>query len=307
MKMVPSSLRKLVRKGRKHELTWRYVYNLRPTVNYLFDPVSLRGETARILRELNEKGIAITSAEALFGSAASFEELSSAVERIENERSDELGLMRAEAENADTIGRKTFISQLLGDHPQLNPSDIFGRFTLDPTVLQIANAYFGMFTRLRYYNVWHTFSSHGKARESQLWHQDREDFLILKMFVYLRDVTEGAGPFTYVPRTHPKGRLRATRPEYTIEGGVERTTDEQMAAVAPPKDWIKAVGTRGTIIFADTRGYHKGGLARSADRIMYTSMFTSQASESEEWFQSTVGAPVSADARTAFAMSLTRR
>src|SRR5262249_18997045 len=91
------------------------------------------------------------------------------------------------------------------------------------------------------------------------------------------DVDEGAGPFTYAPGTHRKGPVRQ-RPDYFVdEKGAWRSTDEQMAVVLPPANWFNAVGPLGTIIFADTRGYHKGGLARSRDRLMYLCMFTSRA------------------------------
>jgi hypothetical protein len=35
-------------------------------------------------------------------------------------------------------------------------------------------------------------------------------------------------------------------------------------------------------VLADTRGYHKRGLARERDRLLYTCMYTSQASQSQE-------------------------
>ena len=73
----------------------------------------------------------------------------------------------------------------------------FTRLAVKSPLLQIANAYLGMYTRLRYYNIWHTFATRSKPRESQLWHRDREDLYILKVFIYLRDVDLGAGPFTY--------------------------------------------------------------------------------------------------------------
>ena len=66
---------------------------------------------------------------------------------------------------------------------------------------------------------------------------------------------------------------------------MRRSRDEQMAEVVPADRWIKCLGPKGTIVFADTHGYHKGGLARENDRIMYTCMFTSPASESEEFFR----------------------
>ena len=55
-----------------------------------------------------------------------------------------------------------------------------------------------------------------------------------------------------------------------------------MAKVLASERWIHALGSRGTIVFADTHGFHKGGLARKSDRLMYTCMFTSPASESPE-------------------------
>ena len=50
-----------------------------------------------------------------------------------------------------------------------------------------------------------------------------------------------------------------------------------MAEVVPAERWVKGTGPRGTLIFADTRGYHKGGLARERDRLLYTCQFLSKA------------------------------
>jgi hypothetical protein len=141
-----------------------------------------------------------------------------------------------------------------------------------------------MYTRLRYYNIWHTFTTQAEAQASQLWHRDREDRYILKVFAYLCDVGEGAGPFTYAAGSHAKGNVQ-NKPAYFLEGGVQRSTDSQMAKILSPERWIKGVGPKGTIIFADTQGYHKGGLARHQDRIMYTCMYTSPSSESREFWQ----------------------
>jgi hypothetical protein len=112
----------------------------------------------------------------------------------------------------------------------------------------------------------------------------------------------GAGPFTYALGTHRKGSVRA-EPEYFLEGRVKRTEDEQMAAIVPKDRWRVATGVAGTIIFADTNGYHRGGLARTSDRVMYTCMYTSRASESEEFFvRSVQPPPLNGDAES-FALS----
>jgi hypothetical protein len=264
--------------ARKHPVTWRYLFNFAPAVSYR--SAALEGEAARVLHDLNRDGIAITTADALFGADRAYADLAAEVERLEREQAPQLEAIR----NANGSGRaveKSFLHELLGPRPELDPTTPCARFALNQRILRIANAYFGMYTRLRTYNVWHTFVSSTDAKQSQLWHRDREDLLILKVFVYLNDVDDGAGPFTYAPGTHKKGPIQTLPPSFD-EQGVRRSTDEQMATVVPASRWIKAVGPRASIIFADTHGYHKGGLCRERDRIMYHCMFTSPASESKE-------------------------
>jgi hypothetical protein len=52
-----------------------------------------------------------------------------------------------------------------------------------------------------------------------------------------------------------------------------------MAAVVPPSEWLTAAGPAGTLLFADTTGWHKGGSARTGDRLLYTCLFGSQAGD----------------------------
>jgi Phytanoyl-CoA dioxygenase (PhyH) len=282
--VLNNPLNRLVRATRRNEFTWRYGFNLGPVLSYRLRPHTLSGEAKRVVAELNNSGVAISTADALLEDHCCYSELQRAVEGLEMSLAEELALARQAANERGSVGQKTFNRELLGSNPILDPQTIFARFALQNPMLQIANAYFGMFTRLRYYNVWHTFASQAEARESQLWHHDREDRYILKLFLYLSDVDEGAGPFTYAPGSHQKKKL-FREPSYKLEGGVKRSSDEQMAEVVSSSRWRQCTGPRGTIVFADTRGYHKGGMAREHDRIMYTCMFTSQASQSKELFR----------------------
>lgn len=301
--MIPTSLRKVARASRKNEFAWRYGFNLMPTLNHRLRGSSLSAEARRVLRDMNASGIAVTTVDALLGDAPCFSELSRAVSELQASRADEISDARGNASDDSAIGKKTFMLEYLGRNPSLDPASVYARFSLQPTLLGIANAYLGMFSRLRYYNVWHTFATQSKARESQLWHRDREDLYIVKVFLYLNDVDLGAGPFTYAKGTHRKGPIQS-EPQYFLEGRVKRTEDDQMAAVVPREQWLTATGTRGTIVFADTNGYHRGGLARDSDRLMYTCMYTSQASESEEFFvRSGNAGAMQTDATSAFALS----
>jgi hypothetical protein len=129
--------------------------------------------------------------------------------------------------------------------------------------------------------VWHNLPTGQPPRESQLWHRDPEDRYVLKLFVYMSDVDFESGALSYIPGTHARGNVK-TEPQSTIvkEGDtfVRRTDDAQMSAMIPKEKWITAIGNKGTIVLVDTRGYHKGGWAQERDRIIYTCMFSSQAS-----------------------------
>src|ERR1043166_1646545 len=232
------------RKFRQNAVTWRYVLNLKPALGHMLDKTALTDEASRILRKLNKDGIAVSSAEALLGNSAAYTELCAQIKGLEADASTRIESARAEAADANAIGQKTFLYMLLGDKPEVDSESVFARFALQEQILGIANGYMGMCSQLRYYNVWHTMANTGPARESQLWHRDRDDFLTCKVFLYLNDVDEGAGPFTYAKGTHPKGRNHA-EPPFTLEGTVKRSDDNQMATVAPKDTWVKATGRRG--------------------------------------------------------------
>jgi hypothetical protein len=283
-KYIPEGVKQVARNFRDSSFKWRYIDNLSPLLKYAFKPGSMSAECERVLNDINRNGIAISSAQNLLGDYALYQQLTAEIDRLEQKLAPELEKARQESEGL--AKHKTFIYDLLGKRPVLDPKDIMVRFALQKELLAIANAYLGMLTHLRFYNVWHTFATQAPARRSQLWHRDPEDLLMLKVFVYVSDVDDGAGPFTYAPGTHLKGAIQ-TEPEYFREANhqAKRSEDAQMAAVVPEDRWIKGVGPAGTIIFADTRGYHKGGLARTKDRIMYNCMFTSPACKTKEMFE----------------------
>jgi hypothetical protein len=144
-----------------------------------------------------------------------------------------------------------------------------------------------MLTKLRYYNVWHNFVTGDPPRESQLWHRDPEDRAVLKVFVYLDDVTTGSGPLSYAAGTHLYGNIKKSAPSTLFREGnvlVHRSNDDQIKSIIPRAKWLTAIGPKETIVIADTRGYHKGGHVTQKDRVVYTCAFTSKGSAfSETW------------------------
>jgi hypothetical protein len=107
--------------------------------------------------------------------------------------------------------------------------------------------------------------------QTQLWHRDADDVANVKLFVYFTDVSREAGPFTYAPRTHPWGDRRVV-PAHGPDG---RSSDEQMAAVLPESEWRVLEGGPGTVVFADTCGYHKQLRPESKDRVKLVAQYVS--------------------------------
>ena len=276
------NFRTKLRSLRQSNLYWRYAANFAPTVEQLLRRHEQRnGQLTEIAHALKTDGVAITTAENLW-STEFLAEIDRATNDLLKVREKEIDAMRDRVDADRTIGQKTFNLEMLGSEPEFDEKSAFAKLSLSDPLLSIANTYLRMTAQLRYYNVWYTTASNGESRESQLWHYDREDNHILKVFLYLDDVNEGSGPFVYAPGTQRGGRNTSIDPEFVMEGRVRRTTDEQMEKVFPRENWKVCTGKKGTLVFADTRGYHKGGEARTGNRVMFTCMYTSPASESKK-------------------------
>jgi hypothetical protein len=233
----------------------------------------LTGEARRVVDELERNGAAITGVEALFGGDGLWDELRRYAEHLFISRAEEIEEARRGA-NEEGAGKSYLLSLVPTGPIRVTPdNEILARFALQGPLLEVANAYYGLYVRLRTFDVWQTFASTRPARDSQLWHRDpASDEHLLKVFVYLSDVDAGAGPFMYAAGTHPQGDVKANPRSRRVKGA-DRTTDEEMAEVVPPERWITGVGPAGTIVLADTRGYHKGGEARERERALYYCMY----------------------------------
>jgi Phytanoyl-CoA dioxygenase (PhyH) len=286
------------RRGRSGVSTWK---NSSSKVAYrMAKHPEPTGEARRVLEDLKRNGAAITSVDALFGAGGLWDELRAYADGLEASQAAEIEEARR---GADEEGPgKSYLMSLLPNGPiTVTPeNEILARFALQEPLLSVANAYYGLYVRLRTFDVWHTFSSTRPARDSQLWHRDpANDEHLLKVFVYLSDVDDGAGPFLYAAGTHPEGDMK-TNPASTRVKGADRTTDEEMAAVVPPERWVKGVGPAGTIVMADTRGYHKGGEARDKDRRLYYCMYRTPGFQTRRFARPiVVSAPLAKEQRVA--------
>ena len=145
-------------------------------------------------------------------------------------------------------------------------------------MLDVANAYLRLWSKLSYVDLWYTApQTAGEERvASQNWHFDFDDKHLLKAFLYLVDVAPEDGPFEYVPGSQPGGRYHAVRPWTPM--GYGRVSDEDVSRAVPAEEIQSFTAPKGTVIFCNTSGLHRGGFSVGKARVLATATYCSPAS-----------------------------
>jgi len=152
------------------------------------------------------------------------------------------------------------------------------RACVSQRMLGVANAYLEMWSKLSYVDLWYTVAQGETAERaaSQLWHFDFDDKHLLKAFLYLADVDAGTGPFEYVAESQPGGKYHGVRPWRPASFG--RVPEEDVRSQVPDEAIRTFTAPRGTVIFCNTSGLHRGGFATAGPRILATATYCSPAS-----------------------------
>ena len=241
---------------------WYYIMNRTARALYLANPVKLSNLQERIAADLHRDGIAYTHLDELFPGKAVLKELQDYIAPL--------------LSSATAKTDKTFFKQMWPVVPELDFSNPFVRKILDVTVVQITNAYMQMYSTF-YYLALNVTAPVGDAAPiaSQRWHRDPEDKRVVKMFIYLSDVDTEAGPFTFLKGSQYGGRYSNLFPQKPPNGVYPNAMELERVVLS--EDIQVCTGRAGTVIFADTSGLHKGGYAKTKERIMFTGGFYSSA------------------------------
>jgi hypothetical protein len=183
----------------------------------------------------------------------------------------------APANKHELILRRFHVPKGKREPPTLSLDSPLLRIGASDTLLDVVNSYRGLDTRLIHANYWYTVPYRGAPERiaSQQWHRDPEDAHVVKVFLYLSDVNENAGPFEYVRDSKPGARYG----DFWPWGGNERPSryppPEELARRVDPDDFLTLTGPAGTFIFCDTSGFHRGGFARTKARVLATWTYVS--------------------------------
>jgi hypothetical protein len=188
-------------------------------------------------------------------------------------------LARKEAEMSANDFQSTDLDKIkpylirLSDFCVLKGNDIPTKVCTHPAFAKIAAHYMGMIPRFNGTNLWRTIPSPAADRiASQRWHRDYNDFRIVKVFLYLNDVTDESGPFEYLKGSHGGGRYQRVLAN-KFRKGIDRgyCADDELAEldVKLRAEHQVCSGKAGTLIFADTHGFHRGGKAIEGYRDVF--------------------------------------
>jgi hypothetical protein len=248
---------------------WQYVRNAKRTIQaQLYSP--LHPDVGGIAQQLVERGVVFGPSDQYLaeeGRAALFEASAIVLNRS---RSSEIKATIARGRSDDP--KKDYIVHLISPDTEHLADSPLVRLGLDKKLLEIVSSYFGFWPRLQAISASLNFPQKDKAKHSQLFHRDPEDVKLIKVFIYLENVDENHGPFTYIPGTHPFGSAADIVPKHTSR---YRVLDEDMALVLPQWSWLACTGPANTMILADTVGYHKGGKPTKGNRILIAFSYSS--------------------------------
>lgn len=244
---------------------WFYFANKRSRKLHEEDKKQLSNLQERMVGEMKEKGIAVTHLDELFPGRNLLPKLQAyARSLVDNGQRREKG--------------KTYIVDFWNKMEVLDLENPFIKFTLSPEVLAIANGYMDMRSKFFMYNL-NLVSPVGNAEpiSSQRWHRDPEDKKLFKVFIYLNDVDGETGPFTYFMGSHADGKWGRKFPQWAPRGRIN-ISENSVKNLAGPKGIKVVTGKAGSVVFCDTAGIHRGGYAKSKERLMFTGGFCSTAS-----------------------------
>ena len=176
-------------------------------------------------------------------------------------------------------GGKNYLVRLWDSKPSLALDETWLRIGLAPALLDTVNSYLGLWSKLNYVDAWYTIPSPvaRQAVASQRWHRDPEDQRLVKVFLYLSDVDEGAGPLEYVRGSHGLGPHARLWPN-PDPGTASYPPEGEVEARIPAEDRVAGTGPAGTLIFCDTYGLHRGGLATERPRVLANWAYVTPAS-----------------------------
>ena len=262
-----------------YKLHDRLLSNRRSRSLYARHRPSLDGVQRRIVEDLDSRGCSVISFTDLLSQEAWHAVQRQATEFVDQtERGLAGGAAGREAVELQRRAGKDFLVRKYDSGAVLPLDDAWLDVCTSRLMIDVANDYLRLWSKLEYVDVWYSIpvGESTERRASQLWHRDFDDRHLLKVFLYLVDVDRQTGPFEYLPGSQPGGPLADIDPWEPMRHG--RVPEERILARTSPETVRTFTGQKGTMIFCNTSGLHRGGFAETNPRVLATATYCSPAS-----------------------------
>jgi hypothetical protein len=241
---------------------------------------------SRVVDDLRARGIAFVHFSELFNDAGLWNKLEEQFGQFSNSDRVREGIESYRQQYQDATWKEYLIRRFPED-PTISAKDPWLQLGLNERMLNVVNSYLGLWSKLLHFDLWYNvhLDVERPRISSQRWHRDGEDERLIKVFMYFSDVEEGAGPLQYVPSSISGGRYENLwrKPGNPTHQGYP--PQEEFERRVPEGDRVVCTGRAGTIVFADTAGFHRGGFATKQDRKLATWTYVTPASLSPRRFR----------------------
>lgn len=242
----------------------------------------LNSEQQRVLSEATDKGLSFSHIDDLFDDKSLWNE---AVQHVEQFTArDDVTAQAQKITSCEDFSKdpafegvfKPSIVNYRTYNGEMDTQNPLVKLITHKKILDIVNGYNGCLSKVRNVNLWMNppiSQTNQKTRKgSQIWHRDQEDASILKCFIYFTDVDEKSGAIEYIPysKTEPKRKYSHLLP-YPYSSGYPGNgiLDKHV----PESDRVRGSGRKGTLVFLDTNGFHRGGFVTHNTRVVLMATF----------------------------------
>jgi hypothetical protein len=245
-----------------YELHDRLLSNRSSRDRFRQAPAALDDVQQSILSDVRERGFSVQT----FGSLFPEEHWHELVEQRDRFVASTEADLAAGGEHVRVRPGKEFVVRLRSYGVELGLDDPWFRAAASHRLLDLANAYLEMWSKLAYVDVWYSVPQPAGTERisSQRWHRDYDDQHL---------------------QNYP--------------------SEEQLEARVPPSAVQTFTGPAGTLVFCNTAGFHRGGFSTTNPRVLATATYSSPASLASLTVQSYTytGALDELDGPTQFALS----
>jgi glycosyltransferase involved in cell wall biosynthesis len=161
----------------------------------------------------------------------------------------------------------------------LDPPDMVNRYPeillwgLDERLLDIIERYIGLPVAFTTVHLRKDIGG-GDQVGTRIWHLDTEDQRVVRIVLYLNDVTLDNGPFEYISLADTKALPALHERGYRAAG--DPILDDEMAQHVPPSRWRPCPGPAGTVVIADNAVLFHHGRPHDGERLALIYTYTSR-------------------------------